>query len=565
MELIETEIQALKMLKHPNIMQIFEHFQSQKNIYLVLKLYRDGDMLDYIQKKGFLSDQEVLRILPQVVSALKFAAEKTIMHRDIKLENLFMDNGNVVIGDFGLAKFLSEEITYTVLGTKPFMAPEFQFLNGYSYGADVWALGINMYMAIFGKDPWGNSEYRKDSRSGKFRLFPTIRPTAMKIENCGQNLQFPPTPTISNRLKAVLQRMIEYEPQKRINWDQLSELLSNEQILISPQPPKFTYLSNSSSTTNQNNYEQKEIESEIVERHTIYSSAYPILVSRLKQACGSLAEKQQSALLPQSQMFGILTSDIPNRGRGINTTSQQDLNSSVDSAEQEFIDQYINYNICVCEFFLATCMTLNDLAENRVAFTNLKGVISLLSNFVSKKVMQIADYFLKKLSEASAQFTEIQMGFDFYQNGFAKQYLQRFEEIVFSATCICSATYELARNCLPTSYDNGAKLVQTASHALTFSEEEEKGFNFGIFYMFVGLDKFSPTFQKPDQQIGKYIVTVLSTIGKYKDKLIFKASGDQYSSLELDLSELQDPNKIDSKYQKDKEYFRKWKDSLKTN
>ena len=566
MELIKSEVVALQQLKHPNIMQIHDHFESKKNIYLVLKLYKDGDMLDYIQRNGFLSEQKVMQLMPQVVSALKFAADRRTMHRDIKLENLFMDGDMVVVGDFGLAKVLDEKVTYTVLGTKPFMAPEFQFNEGYSFVADVWALGVNMYMSIFGKDPWSNSEYKVDQRTGKLKLYPRVNPTRLSTNNCGKKLPFPFQPIISDNLKNIFRLMVEYDPNTRIGWDQLSIMLNNNQPLFNfPQQAPLIGRHNQMQLEQINEIDS-DIGSEILERHTFQQSKNQATKNDISAAYRILAAfKQNQQNLSQAKYFDLLLTEMQQYGQG-NAQSMFDpllqTQAAKQKAEEEAVEQYILFYTYICDFFLQVCEQLNFNAQNQVAYNSLKGVMSILVNYVSKKTIQIANYFIKKLSQGSGHFSVINMKYEFYQNGFAKQYLSRFDEIYGLAAQYWSISIEPAKTYLPPLYHDRSKHLESASNQLVFSAEEEFGFNLAMMYMFSGLEKFSSTFQKPQLEEGKRMLAQLSTICHYKDTLIFKAENDQFENLARELEAIHDPSRLEYKYQQDRMYFKQWKEQI---
>ena len=164
-ELITNEIKALSSLNHPNIMKIYEYFRSSNNLYLVLQYCEHGDLLSWIEKNGLLSEEVVLKMISQLADAFVQAESLKIMHRDIKPDNLFYTGQNVIVGDFGSAKINLDDCN-SFIGTKPFMAPEFfQESVKYSYGADVWALGVTLYMCMFGEDPWGIFTLKKNLQS----------------------------------------------------------------------------------------------------------------------------------------------------------------------------------------------------------------------------------------------------------------------------------------------------------------------------------------------------------------------------------------------------------------
>lgn len=105
-----------------------------------------------LKKKKTLSEEEAIRYFVQILNAFKTLVKNKIMHRDCKLANILMHDGEIKIADFGFSKLLgsNEEFTETMLGSPLNMAPE--VLGGRKYGtkADIWSLGTCFYELLFG-------------------------------------------------------------------------------------------------------------------------------------------------------------------------------------------------------------------------------------------------------------------------------------------------------------------------------------------------------------------------------------------------------------------------------
>lgn len=104
--LLKTEIAIMKQFNHPNIMHLYEFLESTNNYYLVMNVCNNGDMSGYMKKRGIthFNEQEALHYLKQIAMAFRELHKKQVMHRDFKLENLFMHDDTVIIGDFGMSK-----------------------------------------------------------------------------------------------------------------------------------------------------------------------------------------------------------------------------------------------------------------------------------------------------------------------------------------------------------------------------------------------------------------------------------------------------------------------------
>ena len=112
MEQFHTEIEALRSLNHPNIIQLFDVYITKEMIFIVMELMEGGELFDYVVQKGTLTEEEAAAIVRRVTGALVYMHSKNIVHRDMKPENLLLrrvprsssDSVEVKIIDFGLSK-----------------------------------------------------------------------------------------------------------------------------------------------------------------------------------------------------------------------------------------------------------------------------------------------------------------------------------------------------------------------------------------------------------------------------------------------------------------------------
>ena len=161
---IETEVNLLKELKHPNIVLYKESFiDKNKNINIVTTFCEGGDLYQKIFKsqKIFFSEKIIINALVQLLLGLSYIHDKKIVHRDIKTKNIFIQNEHTLrIGDFGIAKMFdcNNNINKNrnpknnnmnlnkMVGTPLYMAPEcFKQNKKYSYKSDIWSLGCCIF------------------------------------------------------------------------------------------------------------------------------------------------------------------------------------------------------------------------------------------------------------------------------------------------------------------------------------------------------------------------------------------------------------------------------------
>jgi calcium/calmodulin-dependent protein kinase I len=156
--LLREEIAILKLVHHPNIIGTEQIMEGKNSINIVTELVRGGDLFAHIAGRKTLSEEEAYTLYLPVISAVEYLHKMGIIHRDIKPENILCENGfhNVKIADFGLGKLVRPN---TVLerkcGTPSYVAPEIlDGKLGYGKPADMWSVGVVMYLTLRGKLPF---------------------------------------------------------------------------------------------------------------------------------------------------------------------------------------------------------------------------------------------------------------------------------------------------------------------------------------------------------------------------------------------------------------------------
>ena len=142
---IQKEITALKKMNHPSIVKLVESIEDAWCIYLVFENLKGGSFNSYVRSSpgGRLNESEGRRLFTQIVEAVRHIHYKGIAHRDLKMDNLLLDeNGNVKLIDFGFAITLKPGIKlHTWCGTPNYMAPEILKRGGYDgMAVDIWSL-----------------------------------------------------------------------------------------------------------------------------------------------------------------------------------------------------------------------------------------------------------------------------------------------------------------------------------------------------------------------------------------------------------------------------------------
>lgn len=175
---LETEMQILYDMDHPNICKLYETYRSKKNVYLVMELMMGGEMFDRIVEKEHYEERMARRDLTRIAEALEYCHSQDVVHRDLKPENLLYsdntDDAVVKLADFGLAKVCKEEpFMKTACGTPGYVAPEILQGDKYDFKVDVWSFGVIAYILLCGFPPFyhpNNAELFRQIKRGKYEF-----------------------------------------------------------------------------------------------------------------------------------------------------------------------------------------------------------------------------------------------------------------------------------------------------------------------------------------------------------------------------------------------------------
>ncbi|OMJ74403.1 hypothetical protein SteCoe_26659 [Stentor coeruleus] len=167
-ERVTREIHILKLIRHPNIIQLYEIIETKKRLYLIMEYASGGELFDYIVARSRLDEQEACRFFHQIISGVEYIHKLGIVHRDLKPENLLLDDEkNIKIVDFGLSNTYKDgETLSTACGSPCYAAPE--MIAGKKYiglHVDLWSCGVILFAMICGylpfEDPNTSILYKK--------------------------------------------------------------------------------------------------------------------------------------------------------------------------------------------------------------------------------------------------------------------------------------------------------------------------------------------------------------------------------------------------------------------
>jgi len=165
---LERETAILRSIRHPNIVSIYDIFENDKALYLVMEYCPGGDLFDMVCNTIPVTEQHAAAIFSQLLSALVYLHSKGIVHRDIKPANFLSSSSTepfeAKLTDFGLSNVVSNEdheMLRTNVGTPYFLAPEMILEEPYDSKVDMWAMGVSLYFLISGSFPFTGSSKKE--------------------------------------------------------------------------------------------------------------------------------------------------------------------------------------------------------------------------------------------------------------------------------------------------------------------------------------------------------------------------------------------------------------------
>ncbi|XP_065852786.1 CBL-interacting serine/threonine-protein kinase 14-like [Euphorbia lathyris] len=204
---VKREISIMRRLRHPNVVKLLEVLATKTKIYLVMEFAKGGELFTRVSR-GRFSENLSRRYFQQLITAVRYCHERGVFHRDLKLENLLLDdNWDLKVTDFGLSavkdQVRPDGMLHTLCGTPAYVAPEILAKKGYD-GAkvDVWSCGVILYILIAGYLPFNDTNlmamYRKIFK-GQFKFPKWTSPDTQRF----------------------LSRLLEINPDTRITMDEI--------------------------------------------------------------------------------------------------------------------------------------------------------------------------------------------------------------------------------------------------------------------------------------------------------------------------------------------------------
>lgn len=224
---LRSEIAIHRSLDHDKVVKFYDYFEDCDNVYIILELCPSQTLNEFMRRRPNkrLSEPEAMFYAYDLILALKYLHRRQVLHRDLKLGNLFLDaDVRLKVGDFGLAAQLEHdgEKKRTICGTPNYIAPEIlEGKHGHSYEVDIWSFGVILYTMIIGRPPFETSD---------------VKTTYKRIRS--NQYGFPDTVRISQQAKDLITCILRTDPRARPSLDEIlaSSWFQSAQRLPPPVP-----------------------------------------------------------------------------------------------------------------------------------------------------------------------------------------------------------------------------------------------------------------------------------------------------------------------------------------
>ncbi|KAI8323262.1 Pkinase-domain-containing protein, partial [Martensiomyces pterosporus] len=198
---LAAEVAIHECLDHPSIVRIYDSFEDDRLVYIVMEYCAGGDLWRYLRQRHLhasqlpnsegapqlspLSEAEARHVMRQVSSAVAYLHSLGVLHRDLKLANMMLsENMDVKVGDFGLATWIRGDNTMeptTLCGTPSYISPEILARQPYSFESDIWALGCLFVTLLTGSQPFRGSGRITEEAVAQIRLPSDISQEARRL------------------------------------------------------------------------------------------------------------------------------------------------------------------------------------------------------------------------------------------------------------------------------------------------------------------------------------------------------------------------------------------------
>ncbi|KAI0288594.1 kinase-like domain-containing protein [Russula brevipes] len=182
--IIRNELDVLKCVSsgHPNIVTLYDYFETRTNLYLCFDQCTGGDLCDILDDEDFYHEPDAVPLVRTIMNAVEYIHDCGIVHRNLKPEKFLFrtpaEDADIMISDFSMSQFTGGKPLTQMSGTPAYMAPEIYKRMGHGKPVDIWAMGVTTYLLLSGMKPFrskdGQSE-REAIVTGSYEFEPPER------------------------------------------------------------------------------------------------------------------------------------------------------------------------------------------------------------------------------------------------------------------------------------------------------------------------------------------------------------------------------------------------------
>ena len=410
---IYNEASIMKQLFHPNVISFKDVFKDTKldYFYIVMEYANDGDLSSKIKTQKnkiigekYFSEEKIMQYFYQICRGLQYIHSKNIIHRDIKSQNIFlMKNGKIKIGDFGIAKALTntKSNATTIIGTPYYFSPE--IINGepYNYKTDIWSLGVVLYEMCCLKLPFESNNIAQLSikiMKGKYDPIPNRY--SKNMANLIKNML-----NIDQKLRPNINEVMQSPLLKNYHNNKYSNK-SYKNLSTNKKPINNSYKSQYNFKINEHLLEQRQNERKSVVNKINYKekSSSPIIFKNKSCVEKIVLNKQQSNNKPSESLFELPKASNKDKTKKSNVfkriSTQNNMLPKVNINEENEISSkknHVNFSVNIAYNFnnnnnIIQSMNFINKPKNGEIKENKKNAnIQSFNNFINKSLNSI-DY-----------------------------------------------------------------------------------------------------------------------------------------------------------------------------